>query len=99
MGATVDVVHLYESVADVAGASALRERLLSGGVDVVTLTAGSSVRALVDAVGAGAASQAQLVSIGPATSAAIRAAGLTVHAEAKESTLDGLVRAVVAGRR
>ena len=96
-GATVDVVTLYESVPDAMGATLMRERLLGGAVDIVTFTSASAVRAFGEAVGADAAARARLVSIGPATSEAIRSAGLHVHAEADPSTLDGLVGAVLAG--
>ncbi|MHB1863011.1 MAG: uroporphyrinogen-III synthase [Gemmatimonadaceae bacterium] len=99
LGATVDVIALYRSAPNVEGAAAMRERLLRGEIDVVTFTAGSSVRAFVDAVGADAAARAGIATIGPATSAVVRALGLTVRSEADPSTLDGLVAAVVASRR
>ncbi len=99
LGATVDVIALYRSAPDVEGAAAMRERLLRGEIDVVTFTAGSSVRAFVDAVGADAAARAGIATIGPATSAVVRGLGLTVRSEADPSTLDGLVAAVVASRR
>lgn len=99
MGATVDVTPLYRSVAGVAGAGALRARLLAGEVDLVTFTAGSAARAFVEAVGADAASRAGIVTIGPATSAVVRELGLPVRAEADPSTIEGLVAAVVAARR
>lgn len=99
LGAAVDVVPIYRSVPDVEGAAALRGRLLAGAIDVVTFTAGSAVRAFVDAVGADAAARAAIATIGPATSAAVRESGLAVRAEADPSTIDGLVGAVVAAVR
>jgi uroporphyrinogen-III synthase len=99
LGALVDVKPLYRSVPDAEGGSALRERLLRGEVDLITFTAGSSARAFVDAVGVDAAARAGLVSIGPATSAAIRALGLDVRAEAAPSTIEELVLATVAAWR
>ena len=99
LGASVDVAPLYRSVADVAGAANLRRRLLQGGIDVVTFTAGSGARAFVDAVGADAAARAAIVTIGPATTAAVHALGLDVRAEADPHTLDGLIEAVVAATR
>ncbi len=98
LGARVDVTPLYRSVPDVQGAAALRERLLRNEVDLVTFTAGSSVRAFVDAVGADAAAHAGIVSIGPATSDVVRELGLNVRAQADPSTIEGLVRATVAAR-
>lgn len=99
LGASVDVTPLYRSVPDVQGAAALRERLQRGEVDLVTFTAGSTVRAFVDAVGADAVARAGIVSIGPITSAAVRDLGLEVRAEAAPSTMAGLIQATVAARR
>jgi uroporphyrinogen III methyltransferase/synthase len=67
--------------------------------DYVTFTASSTVRRLVDLLGADAPARlsgARLVSIGPITSAAARDAGLTVHAEASRHDIPGLVDALVA---
>ena len=99
LGASVDVTPLYRSVPDVEGAATVRERLLAGGVDLITFTAGSTVRAFVDAVGADAAARAGIVSIGPITSSAARDLGLEVRAEAAPSTIEGLIQATVAARR
>ncbi len=93
LGAKVDRVALYSSVPDGAGAAALRERLLAGEADAVTYTSASSVNAFVDAVGADAAARAPAVSIGPVTTAAAKARGLEVAAEASMSTIAGLADA------
>jgi uroporphyrinogen III methyltransferase/synthase len=93
LGATVDRVALYSSVPDGEGAAALRERLLAGDADAITFTSALSVNAFVDAVGADAAARAPAVSIGPVTTAAAKARGLEVAAEASMSTLAGLVDA------
>jgi uroporphyrinogen III methyltransferase/synthase len=93
LGATVDRIALYSSVPDGEGAQALRERLLAGDADAVTYTSASSVNAFVDAVGADAAARAPAVSIGPVTTAAAKARGLDVAAEASISTLAGLAEA------
>ncbi|HEU4988928.1 MAG TPA: uroporphyrinogen-III synthase [Gemmatimonadaceae bacterium] len=98
LGAVVDVIPLYRSVPDVQDAQALCQRLLRGEVDLVTFTAGSAVRAFVQAVGADAAARAGIVTIGPATSAVVRELGLDVRAEADPSTIDGLVAATVSAR-
>lgn len=95
LGAAVEVVRAYRAVPDGAGASALRDRLAEGTVDLVTFTSASSVRAYVDAVGAELAVRAPAATIGPATSEAARAAGLTVAVEATTSTIPGLVQALV----
>jgi uroporphyrinogen III methyltransferase/synthase len=96
LGAIVDRVVLYRSRSDGAGAAELRDTLLGDDIDLVTFTSASSVNAFVDAVGDDAAMRAPAVSIGPITSAAARARGLAVVAEATQSTIGGLVDAVSA---
>ena len=61
---------------------------------LVTFTSASAVRAFVDAVG-DAAEGVAVASIGPATSAAARQAGLEVLVEADQSTIVGLVEAII----
>ena len=95
MGADVDVVHLYRTVADTAHADSLRDAVERGEVDLVTFTSASTVRGFVDAVGAEHAGRVRAASIGPITSEAARNAGIEVVAEAAESTIEGLVAAVV----
>jgi len=63
-------------------------------VDAVTFTSSSTVANFCDAVGP--LEHAPLVvSIGPVTSATARERGLTVDAEAREHTIDGLVARLV----
>ncbi|HEY4130482.1 MAG TPA: uroporphyrinogen-III synthase, partial [Gemmatimonadaceae bacterium] len=95
MGAIVDRVVLYRSEIDGEGASALRDTLLNGEIDLVTFTSASSVNAFVSAVGEDAARQVSAASIGPITSDAARNAGLEVVVEAAESTIPGLVDALI----
>lgn len=94
LGARVDVVEAYRSVRDGRGAERLIRELERGGVNYVTVTSASAVKAFVELVGEESARGARLVSIGPATSAAAREAGLDVAAEAEEATMDSLVQAV-----
>jgi uroporphyrinogen III methyltransferase/synthase len=95
LGATVDHVAIYRSVPDGTGAARLRERLLDGDADLVSFTSASAVNAFVAAVGDDAARRVPTASIGPITSAAARDAGLDVDVEATESTIPGLVAAIV----
>jgi uroporphyrinogen III methyltransferase / synthase len=92
-GAVVDVVALYDTVAEPlgeGGRAALRR------ATYVTFTSSSTVRFLCEAAGDGfLAAGARVVSIGPVTSAAARERGLEVHVEAERHDVDGLVDALI----
>ncbi|MGH2992246.1 MAG: uroporphyrinogen-III synthase, partial [Solirubrobacterales bacterium] len=95
-GAALDVVALYETIAerpDEAAIEAARE------AEYVTFTSSSTVRNLVEAVGDRFPAGARVVSIGPITSAAAREAGLEVHVEAERHDIDGLVEALLEDAR
>ena len=92
-GAEVDVVPLYETVAESLGDE---EREALAGASHVTFTASSTVRFLLEALGGELPSGPRVVSIGPVTSATARERGLTVDVEATSHDLDGLVDALVA---
>ena len=94
LGATVDRIDVYDSVATDEDVAEVQAALRDGRVHAVTMTASSAVDAWVTAMGA-MHSAADVVSIGPITTQAAHAAGLRVAAEAMPSTLDGLVAAVV----
>jgi uroporphyrinogen III methyltransferase/synthase len=97
-GCEVDVVAAYETRAISSAASAaLREALEAGGADIVLLTSGAIANSFVDALGDQAEillERVTIASIGPVTSAAIRARGLAVDVEAAEYTVDGLLDAL-----
>ena len=90
-GAQVDVVPLYETVAEPLSDTDLAalER-----ADYVTFTSSSTVRFLMQAAGSFPAG-ARLVSIGPVTSEEAGRHGLDVHVEASQHDIDGLVDALV----
>ena len=95
-GAELDVVALYETVAERPGedeVDAARE------ADYLTFTSSSTVRNFVAAVGDSLPRDARVVSIGPVTSAAARDAGLEVDVEAQRHDIEGLVAALVADAR
>jgi len=92
-GAEVDVVPLYETVAEPLGDE---EREALARASHVTFTASSTVRFLLEALGGELAGGPRVVSIGPVTSATARDHGLTVDVEASRHDLDGLVDALVA---
>jgi uroporphyrinogen III methyltransferase / synthase len=92
-GAEVDVVTLYETVAEEADPEAI-ERAREA--DFITFTSSSTVRNFVEAAGKnGIPGDARVISIGPVTSEAIREAGLAVDVEAERHDIDGLVEALL----
>jgi uroporphyrinogen III methyltransferase/synthase len=91
LGAEVDRVMIYRSAPDGEGASALRQRVIEGGADLVTFTSASAVQAFAAAVGIDVATRLPAACIGPITTGAARAAGFDVVLEASESTIGGLV--------
>jgi len=93
-GADVELLALYETVAEPLDAATAAA---AAGADYVTFTSASTVRSFLAA--AGAPDGPRIASIGPATSAALREAGLEPAIEADPHTPDGLVAAVVADAR
>jgi uroporphyrinogen III methyltransferase/synthase len=93
----VDTLTVYRTVPVPPTGAALEE--LRRGVDAITFTSPSTVTGFV---GLGPewrkiAEGVIVASIGPTTSAAARACGLEVHAEASERTMGALVDAVARG--
>jgi uroporphyrinogen III methyltransferase / synthase len=91
-GAELDVVTLYENVAEEVS---VEQAEAAASADYVTFTSSSTVRNLVEALGERFPASARIVSIGPVTSRTAREAGLEVHAEAERHDLDGLVTALL----
>jgi len=92
-GAEVDVLDLYETVAEPLS---VRQRAAVAAADYVTFTSSSTVQFFFSQAGEGAAERARLVSIGPVTSDALRARGRDPDVEADRHDIDGLVDALVA---
>ena len=92
-GAEVDVVAVYETVAERPDPDAIER---AAEADYVTFTSSSTVRNFVEALPEDIAAGARIVSIGPVTSEAVREAGLSVDVEAERHDLDGLVAAILA---
>jgi uroporphyrinogen III methyltransferase / synthase len=97
MGADVLVIEAYRSIKDGQGAERLSRAIEAGKVDIATFTSASSVRAYIDAIGDEMAQRVPAASIGPQTSQALKENGIEVKYEAKESTIEGLVTAVLSG--
>ncbi len=93
-GAEVDVLVLYETVAEPLPAATLQAAQTA---DYITFASASAVRFFLQAVGDARPSlSARIVSIGPVTSAALREQGLEPHVEAERHDLDGLLAALLA---
>ncbi len=92
-GAEVDVLALYETVAEPLATAQLEA---VAGADYVTFTSSSTVKNLLEATGAGRLDHPRLLSIGPVTSATLREHGLEPDAEAAVHDIDGLVSALMA---
>ena len=93
-GAEVDVLAVYETRMPVEFPARAAELLSSVRPDWITLTSGSTVRSLVSALGTESLGGIRLASIGPQTSAMMRASGLTVSAEAESASVEALVDAI-----
>jgi uroporphyrinogen III methyltransferase / synthase len=91
-GAAVDVLALYETVAEALSPPALKA---AREADYITFTSSSTVRFFLDAAG-GLSSETRIVSIGPVTSEALREAGLTPHVEAEDHDINGVIQALLA---
>jgi uroporphyrinogen III methyltransferase/synthase len=94
-GAEVDLLVLYETVAEPLTGDALAA---ATGADYVTFTSASTVRHFATACGGRLPQGPRLASIGPATSAALREHGREPDLEADLHTPDGLVAALLADR-
>jgi uroporphyrinogen III methyltransferase / synthase len=92
-GARVDVLALYETVAEPLDESQLQAVT---GADYVTFTSSSTVRFFLQAAGERLAAGTRLVSIGPVTSGALRERGLEPDVEAIRHDVDGLIEALLA---
>ncbi len=92
-GAKVDVVALYETIAEPPDPEAVEA---AQAADYLTFTSSSTVRNLVAALDGRLPEGIRIVSIGPVTSDAAREAGLTVDVEAERHDIDGLIEALLA---
>jgi uroporphyrinogen III methyltransferase / synthase len=93
-GVEVDVLALYETVADALDPAA---RDAVAAAQYVTFTSSSTVRFLLEALGGPEPlAAARLASIGPVTSATLREHGLEPALEAPRHDIDGLVDALMA---
>jgi uroporphyrinogen III methyltransferase/synthase len=95
-GAQVDVVALYETVAEPLSQQALQAVKAA---DYITFTSSSTVRFFLQASVASKAplgSNTRIVSIGPVTSQTLREHGLEPHVEADPYDVEGMIAALLA---
>jgi uroporphyrinogen-III synthase len=96
-GALVDLVEAYSNQAPPETAAAVQALFEAGPVpDWLTFASPSAFENLAAISGSETLRRVFIASIGPTTSAAIRARGLNVAAEAAEHTVAGLVKAITA---
>ncbi len=93
-GAHVDVLALYETVAEPLSARTLRAVAQA---DYITFTSASTVRFFLQAAGGEKPSaRSRIVSIGPVTSETLREHGLEPDVQADPYDLDGMIAALLA---
>ena len=98
-GAEVDLLVLYETVAEPVAEHTLRA---AREADYITFTSSSTVDHFLTAAGDGASGEGaisagtRIVSIGPVTSATLRSHGLEPHVEADRHDVDGVIAALLA---
>jgi uroporphyrinogen III methyltransferase/synthase len=96
LGAHIDVVEAYRNVVPPeANERAHTIFAASHKPDWITFTSSSTVNNLIAAADREALKGVRIASIGPVTSETARSHGLTVHAEAKQFTIDGLLEAIL----
>ncbi len=96
LGAHIDVVEAYRNVVPPDASERARDIFSAAKKpDWITFTSSSTVKNLLAAAGREALEGVRIASIGPVTSETARSHGLTVHAEAKQYTLDGLLEAIL----
>jgi uroporphyrinogen III methyltransferase/synthase len=93
-GAKVDVVEAYRTVTP-ANLAARAAEVFAGRPDWVTFTSSSTVENLLAAIGREGLQGTKAASIGPITSATLRAHGIEPAVEAAIFTIPGLVAAII----
>jgi uroporphyrinogen-III synthase len=93
-GAIVDVIEAYPNVIPDSAAARAWEIFREPFPDWVTFASSSAVENLARLAGAHKLARVKIASIGPVTSAAVRAHGLEVAAEALPQNVEGLVASI-----
>jgi uroporphyrinogen III methyltransferase/synthase len=99
LGAIVDDLDAYRTLPDTDDRNGHRARLIEEGADIVTFTSSSTVNNFCDLLNVPALRKKfpsmRFISIGPQTTAAAKARGLEIAAEAKQHTIPGLLETVL----
>lgn len=99
LGAVVDEVTAYSTVAGRGNVPLVAEQLSRGEIDIITFTSSSTVRNFVELLGRervpALTARALVACIGPITADTAREMGLPVHIEAREYTINGLIEAIL----
>jgi uroporphyrinogen III methyltransferase/synthase len=103
MGAIVDDIGCYKTVPETEDPGGAAAKLLESGADWVTFTSGSTVDHFHQRFDLPVLlkkfPQMRIASIGPETSKALAALGVTPNIEASEHTIDGLIEALLEAAR
>jgi uroporphyrinogen III methyltransferase / synthase len=103
LGAIVDDIPVYRTVAETDDLQGAGPKLMAAGADWITFTSGSTVEHFHTRFNLPELlkkfPQTKLASIGPETTKAIAALGLSAAIEAKQHTMEGLVAAVLKAQR
>ena len=91
-GAVVDVVPAYRNIVPKVSAERLSR---AAHADWITFTSSSTVKNFLAMAGPDILDGVRIASIGPVTSETLRQHGLTVHAEAKHYTVEGMLQAIL----
>ena len=98
LGARVHEVTAYRTRRDQSAGRSIAAHLKKREIDYVTFTSSSTVKNFAAILGkktlSGIKNKTKWISIGPVTSATMRACGLKVHRQAREYTIPGLVQAI-----
>lgn len=87
-GAKVEIVPVYKTI------SAIKDDVKLDDIDLVTFTSSSTVKNLLNTVGAETLKNKKTAAIGPVTAATLKDFGIEVNIIAEEYTIDGLVNAI-----
>jgi uroporphyrinogen III methyltransferase/synthase len=97
-GARIDILPVYETTGDSDGIARLRKEMTRGRISAITFTSSSTAQRVLDVIKLADIPKlfedVVVASIGPITSAALRAMNLTPHVEAREATEESLAEAL-----